>query len=257
MATTAPRPGQAGYIADPRTAKQIAAMGGPSGGTSPSGSAINDWYTSPTGGQMYGGDDAGIILNLIRQGEYGQQPGDLNKVEDITQRMRVGNENEFANAGGNNDAQQAFMAQRGIQGGLDEATMKATERLLGNAGMHFGQGGGDWAKAWTKQMSPLQSNFMKMYGGIDTDLFNSASGPYGQMQQAAAYTAPARNDRQAREYEADTSRYIADRKYDTASQLFSQLQQAINKPNIAGVETDYGAFAKVMPTLMAKYMPKR
>ncbi len=242
MATTAPRPGQAGYIADP-FAKQIA-----QGTRAPVTVHDPDAWKAISESQDYWD-----LINASNDAERGLGPP-ASKVEDITNLPGMGGPYSQQ---GNNDAQQAFMAQRGIQGGLDEATMKATERLLGNAGMHFGQGGGDWAKAWTKQMSPLQSNFMKMYGGIDTDLFNSASGPYGQMQQAAAYTAPARNDRQAREYEADTSRYIADRKYDTASQLFSQLQQAINKPNIAGVETDYGAFAKVMPTLMAKYMPKR
>lgn len=159
--------------------------------------------------------------------------------------------------GGGNDAQRAFMAQRGIQGGLDEAAMKATERLLGNPGMHFGQGGGDWARAWTQAQQPLQSNFMKMYGGIDTDLFNSPSGPYGQFQQAAAYTAPARSQRYVADVNANADRYIADRKYDTIGQLFGQLSDRLAGPSVANVESDYGAFAKVMPTIMQKYMPTK
>lgn len=249
MTTTAPRPGQAGYIADPRTKAQIAAMEG-----LPQGKVFNNRAAPSVYEPYYGGKGANDILNLIYESEYGHGYDQANNVEDVTNRAGM------PGGGGNpqaDNAQQAFMAQRGIQGAMDEEAMKATERLLGNPGMHFGKGGGDWASAWTRQMSPLQSNFMKMYGGLDTDLFNSASGPYGQLQQAAAYTAPARSNRYVADRESETAKYLSDNRRAMAESMFGQLQQAINRPNIAGVETDYGAFAKVMPTLMAKYMPKR
>lgn len=245
MTTTAPRPGQAGYIPNPYGEQagfnqQIAA-----GKRAPV--TVYEPY--------YSGKDRQDILDLIYQSEYGH-PVQQNRVEDITNLPGMGG--PHSNSGNaNNNAQQAFMAQRGIQGGMDEEAMKATERLLGNPGMQFGKGGGDWAKAWSRQMSPLQSNFMKMYGGIDTDLFNSASGPYGQMQQAAAYTAPARSQRYVADRESETAKYLSDNKRSMAENMFGQLANALQQPNVAGVETDYGAFAKVMPTIMAKYMPKR
>lgn len=243
MTTTAPRPGQPGYIPNPYGEQadfnqQIAA-----GRRAP----------VSTYEPYYQGRDAADILGLINTSEYGPGYGAQSRVEDVTARAG-GAAPQAAPAG---DAQQAFMAQRGIQGAMDEETMKATERLLANAGFHFGKGGGDWASAWSRQMSPLQSNFMKMYGGIDTDLFNSASGPYGQMQQAAAYTAPARSERYVADRESETAKYLSDNKRSMAENMFGQLAQALTQPNVAGVETDYGAFAKVMPTLMAKYMPKR
>lgn len=53
---------------------------------------------------------------------------------------------------------------------------------------------------WFDTMTPrpgreaINENFYKGVG-LDTDIFNSASGPYGQLQQAAVLTAPSRADR--------------------------------------------------------------
>lgn len=192
----------------------------------------------------------------------------INRVTDVTPQGAARdayNEANYGirppNAGGGN-AQQAFMAQRGIQGDQDKRAMQATQQLLGNPGMHFGQGGGDWASAWTQAQQPKQGIFDALignqvrgftgYGDQLNNLYNSPSGPYGQMQAAAAYTAPARSQR----YVADSNERIADRKYDAAESMFGRLSQAL-QPNVANVETDYGAFAKVMPTIMAKYFPKK
>lgn len=120
----------------------------------------------------------------------------------------------------------------------------------------FGVGGGDWASQWGKQADPRSQISNNFYSGLglDTDLFNSASGPYGQLQLAAAHTAPARNDRQARMYEADTAKDIAGMKYGTAKQVLGQLANLMSNPSqMNGFETDYGASAMLKPTNLRRF----
>lgn len=150
-------------------------------------------------------------------------------------------------------AQRAFMAMQGIQNKQDAAAMKATERLLNNPGMQFGKGGGDWASAWSKAMQPQRGIFESLvgnqlgsfldYGKGLNQTFNSATGPYGQMQAAAVATAPSR-----------AQRAISKDKLGMLSGLFDQMS-ANKTPSVSSVETDYGAYAKMLPSLMKKYLP--
>ncbi len=127
----------------------------------------------------------------------------------------------------------------------------------------FGLGGGDWASAWRQATTPQDSLIghliRQQVSGPNVSsglagLFNSASGPYGQLQQAAAYTAPARNNRQARMYEADTAQDIAKMKYGTANRVLGQLSNLLANPNqMTGFETDYGASAMLRPTNLRRY----
>ena len=150
-------------------------------------------------------------------------------------------------------AQKAFMAQQGIQGKQDAQAMKATQQLLANPGMQFGKGGGDWASAWSKAMQPQRGIFESLvgnqlgsfldYGKGLNQTFNSATGPYGQMQAAAVATAPSR-----------AQRAISKDKLGMLSGLFDQMS-ANKTPSVSSVETDYGAYAKMLPSLMKKYLP--
>lgn len=122
----------------------------------------------------------------------------------------------------------------------------------------FGVGDGDWASQWGRLQKPGSSQYAgySPAGGLNDLMgaFNSASGPYGQMQAAAAYTAPARNDRQARMYEADTSRDIAKMKYSTANRVLSNLANLMQGgQQMNGFETDYGASAMLRPTNLKRF----
>lgn len=151
------------------------------------------------------------------------------------------------------EAQKAFMAMQGIQGKQDNRSTQATERLLANPGMQFGKGGGDWASAWSKAMQPQRGIFDSIvgnqvgsfldYGKGLNQTFNSATGPYGQMQAAAVATAPSR-----------AQRAISKDKLGMLSGLFDQMS-ANKTPSVSSVETDYGAYAKMLPSLMKKYLP--
>lgn len=120
----------------------------------------------------------------------------------------------------------------------------------------FGIGGGDWASQWGNQADPrnrINQNFYQGLG-LDTGIFNSPTGPYGQLQQAAVLSAPARNDRQARMYEADVAKDIAGMKYGTAKQVLGQLSNLLGgRQQLNGFETDYGASAMLRPTNLRRY----
>lgn len=144
----------------------------------------------------------------------------------------------------------------------DARLRNQTERPTTAADL-FGVGGGDWASAWLAAQQPRQTPFDIQVGrqlagpnvssGL-AGLFNSASGPYGQMQAAAAYTAPARNDRQARMYEADAAKEIANMKYSTANRVLGNLANLMSSPaQMNGFETDYGASARLQPTNIRRY----
>ena len=132
----------------------------------------------------------------------------------------------------------------------------------------FGMGNGDWASAWRNATTPqdnlIEHLIRKQVSGPNVSsglagLFNSGSGPYGQMQAAAAYTAPARNDRQARMYEADTARDIAGLKYGTANTIARQFANALGGQGLpmTGVQTDYGASARLNPVDFRRFFVRR
>lgn len=131
----------------------------------------------------------------------------------------------------------------------------------------FGLGGGDWAGAWqnaTRPQTDLRSLLgAQMLAGPNTQnglagLFNSASGPYGQLQAAAAFTAPARHDSAARRYEADTQRDVARMKYGTANKIASQLANLIgNGGPMTGLQTDYGMSAQLKPVDLRRFFTRK
>jgi len=133
---------------------------------------------------------------------------------------------------------------------------------------NFGIGGGDWASAWQNAQRP-QTDLRSLLGGQMlagpnttsglAGLFNSASGPYGQMQLAAALTAPSRNDAAARRYEADTQKDIAGLKYGTANKIASQLANLIGggMAPLTGLQTDYGMSAHLKPTDLRRFFERK
>lgn len=208
--TTAPRPGQTGYIADP-FAGQIAA------GTRAPVSVYQPYTATASNG------------GSVADGGPGAAYGNRAAAPAMTAQDRV---NARAQA-------------------LADARLRNQTQPKTSMADLFGVGGGDWASQWGKANDPRSQISNNFYGGLglDTDIFNSASGPYGQLQMAAAYTAPARNDRQARMYEADTSKDIAQMKYGTAGKIASQLANLIGggAGPMTGLQTDYGASAKLNP----------
>lgn len=225
--TTAPSPMQPGYIADPRTKAQIAAM---SGARQAPATTSNDWLAQLIALSEAGGASGGSVADGGPGAAYGNQAG----APAITAQDRV---NARAQA-------------------LADARLRNQTQPQTNLADLFGVGGGDWASQWGKQADPrsrINSNFYQGLG-LDTDIFNSPTGPYGQLQMAAAYSAPARNDRQARMYEADTAKEIARMKTGTANRVLSNLANLMSNPNqMNGFETDYGASAMLKPTNLRRF----
>lgn len=223
--TTAPQLGAAGSIADPRTQQQIASMNaGPSQRAAPS--VYEPYYHNAQAG--------GSIADGGPGAAYGNQAGA--PAAGITAQDRV-------------NARAQARADSRLQNELKTPT--------GLADL-FGVGGGDWASQWGKQANPQSSQYAgySPAGGLNDLMgaFNSASGPYGQLQSAAAYTAPARNDRQARMYEADTTKDIAKMKYSTANRVLSNLANLMQGgQQMNGFETDYGASAMLKPTNLKRF----
>lgn len=219
--TTAPRPGQQGYIADPGNpfAQQIAS------GQRAAPSVYQPYYAKAGGSVADGGPGAA----------YGNQAGAAAQPQ-MTAQDRV-------------NARAQARADARLQNELRTPTSLADL---------FGVGDGDWASQWGRLQKPGSSQYAgySPAGGLNDLMgaFNSASGPYGQMQAAAAYTAPARNDRQARMYEADTSRDIAKMKYSTANRVLSNLANLMQGgQQMNGFETDYGASAMLRPTNLKRF----
>lgn len=212
--TTAPRPGQQGYIADPGNpfAQQITS------GQRAAPSVYQPYYNQAAATQAGSG---GLLTT----------PG-----PQVTAQDRV-------------NARAQARADARLQNELRTPTSLADL---------FGVGDGDWASQWWRMQKPGSSQYAgySPAGGLNDLMgaFNSASGPYGQLQTAAAYTAPARNDRQARMYEADTSRDIAKMKYSTANRVLSNLANLMQGgQQMNGFETDYGASAMLRPTNLKRF----
>lgn len=216
--TTAPRPGQQGYIADPGNpfAQQIAS------GQRAAPSVYQPYYNQTAGGSVADGGPGAA---------YGNQVG----APAITAQDRV-------------NARAQARADARLQNELRTPTSLADL---------FGVGDGDWASQWGRMQKPGSSRYAgySPAGGLNDLMgaFNSASGPYGQLQTAAAYTAPARNDRQARMYEADTAKEIARMKTGTANRVLSNLANLMQGNQMNGFETDYGASAMLRPTNLKRF----
>lgn len=169
-------------------------------------------------------------------------------------------------------APQAPTPQQRVMG---RAQIEGDARLANRIGQNnrnpwdmFGMGGGDWASAWQNANRPTSGLFGHLAGqmlaGPQTSgglagLFNSAAGPYGQMQAAAAYTAPSRHDASARRYEADTQRDVAKLKYGTAGTIARQLMNMIGggAGPMTGLSTDYGASAQLKPVDFRRFFSTR
>lgn len=220
--TTAPQVGAPGYIADPGNpfAGQIAS------GQRAAPSVYEPYYAPKSGGTVADGGPGAA---------YGNQAGAAAQPQ-MTAQDRV-------------NARAQALADARLQNQIKTPT--------GLADL-FGVGGGDWASQWGKQANPQSSQYAgySPAGGLNDLMgaFNSASGPYGQLQSAAAYTAPARNDRQARMYEADTTKDIAKMKYSTANRVLSNLANLMQGgQQMNGFETDYGASAMLKPTNLKRF----
>lgn len=116
----------------------------------------------------------------------------------------------------------------------------------GSGGVPYGDGG---------------RNYWSFDNGL-TEQFNSASGPYGQLQAAAVATAPSRAARDIAEIQAavDLDKNRGQREF--AQQLVSSLFGAngLGGPRRTGIATDYGAGVS-MPDApqhvnLAKFRPK-
>ena len=167
-------------------------------------------------------------------------------------------------------ARQALAALNALQRNQDNRGMQQTERLINNPMSHFGRGGGDWASQFGRMTEPRPGIFGAIvgnqanlaaggYGNQLNQTFNSPAGPYGQMQAAAAATAPARASRDIAAMQTAADRDIARMRFDTTRDLFGTLlgrMGGIGSPGqVSGIETDYGAFAKMKPASAKKYMP--
>lgn len=148
-----------------------------------------------------------------------------------------------------------------------QAMARLNNQTGGNSLMNlFGVGDGDWAAQFGRLTQEKPSLFGSLVGqqmaGPNTSsglagLFNNASGPYGQMQAAAAMTAAPRADERARRYEADTQRSIAGMKYGTAKQVASQLANMIgNNAPLTSIQTDYGAGLNLKPVDFRRFFTK-
>lgn len=96
------------------------------------------------------------------------------------------------------------------------------------------------------------------YGAGLNSLYNSASGPYGQLQAAAAYIAPSKYDAQARRFEAAAQlaaeREKASAKRDIARQIVNSMG-GVGR-GVTGFETDYGAGASLAPVQTRRFRPQ-
>jgi len=125
-----------------------------------------------------------------------------------------------------------------------------------------GAGGNPWGPFGPQQQRRTPSIWeqlvAKQLAGPNTTsglagLFNSAEGPYGQLQMAAAMMAPAKADERARRYEADTSRAIARDRNKTVDNLASRLMNLVGGAPMTGLTTDYGMSAELKPVNFRRF----
>lgn len=147
----------------------------------------------------------------------------------------------------------AIARQRAIQ--AEEVRRRQNQQRQGERPSDlFGMGQGDWAGVWERMQQPrgnlfdaLAGNQVNAFLNYDNQLdraYNSPVGPYGQFQQAAAYTAPARASRDIAKIESEANKYIADRKFGSQDYMASKLFEALGGvgANTPGrIVTSYGA----------------
>lgn len=144
--------------------------------------------------------------------------------------------------GGQVDPRQALVTQRAMEDAELRRAIIAQRKLAANA-----PSGGRAA---------INQNFYKGLG-LDTDIFNSATGPYGQLQAAAIATAPSRAARDIARIEAETARQVNSSRTATANRLIDALLSgggigAFGGAGVplTGVKTDYGAGVRLSPIFL-------
>ncbi len=228
----------------------------------------------PAGGGGGGGGNGRITPEQSAQLDQ-LLGGDQNLLRQIAQDIEAAYDEpnfQFGQQDNNLQYRQSLAAKNAMMKNQGNQSMQGTERLVNNPMMHFGQGGGDWASQFGRMTEPRPGIFGAIAGnqanlaagGYANQLnqtFNSPSGPYGQMQAAAAVTAPARASRDIAAMQTSADRDIARMRFDTTQELFGKLLGRMGQAGdvqsqpISGIETDYGGFAKITPNSAKKYMP--